>query len=149
MFKRVRWMSIGAAVGLGGSVWAQRRVRRAVDRYLPEQVVSSAGQRARNLRSDVRDALTEGRLAMRDREEELRAQVEGRSPAAPPLAAGRPVQALPSAADGRPGGVIDVDERRADGHPDPQGRRASRTAPAPPGSPSLPGRPRGGRHRRR
>lgn len=102
MFKRVRWLSIGAAVGLGGSVWAQRRVRRTVDRYLPDEVVARAGARARDLRSDVRDALDEGVLAMRAREEELRAQVQG---AAPP---GRSVGSVPT--DGSE--IIDVDERR-------------------------------------
>lgn len=135
MFKRVRWVSIGAAVGFGGSVWAQRRVRRAVERYLPEQVAASAGERARNLRSDVRDALEEGRLAMRSREEELRAQVEGLPPA-------RHLEAVPTASalpgGGRPGWsdeVIDVDERRA-----PQRQAAL---------PLVPGQRQRSRHRRR
>lgn len=104
MFKRFRWMSFGAAVGLGGSVWAQRRVRRTVERYLPEQVGAKVADRARGLRADLADALEEGRLAMRDREAELRAQRPRPAPAG----------SLPAAASGPSrdpdGPVIDVAE---------------------------------------
>jgi len=82
MFKRIRWMSVGAAVGLGGSVWAQRRVRRTVERFLPDQVGSEVAQRARHLRNDVLDAIEEGRVAMQAREAELRAQLGVASPPA-------------------------------------------------------------------
>jgi len=61
MFKRLFWLVVGAVAGFGGSVWLQRRIRQAVDRFAPEQV-----------QADVKAAFTEGRVAMRDREAELR-----------------------------------------------------------------------------
>ena len=74
MFKRARWVSIGAALGFGGSLWAQRKVRAAIERYLPEQVAGRVADRTRGIRSDLRDAIAEGRVAMRAREVELRAR---------------------------------------------------------------------------
>jgi hypothetical protein len=65
MFKRVRWMTTGAAVGFGGAVWLQRKVKTAADRYRPAGVATAAAARAR-------DAIEEGRAAMREREAELR-----------------------------------------------------------------------------
>ena len=63
MFKRLFWLSVGVVAGLGGSVWLQRRVRQAVDRFAPESI-----------QGDVRAALAEGRAAMRAKEAELRAR---------------------------------------------------------------------------
>jgi hypothetical protein len=61
VFKRLFWLAIGVAAGFSGSVWLQRRVKQAVDRFMPEQV-----------QADVRVAWEEGRTAMRHREAELR-----------------------------------------------------------------------------
>ncbi|HET9075964.1 MAG TPA: hypothetical protein VFN68_03450 [Acidimicrobiales bacterium] len=66
MFKRLRWLSTGMAVGLGSSFWLQRKMRSAASRYGPAGVAVAAANRAR-------DALEEGRTAMREREAELRA----------------------------------------------------------------------------
>jgi hypothetical protein len=63
MFKRLFWLCAGVGVGL----WLQRRLRAQIERYAPEQVV-------RSLSADVRAAAQEGRTAMREREESLRAQ---------------------------------------------------------------------------
>ncbi len=76
MFKRAFWFSTGAAVGLGSSVWAGRKVKRAANRFMPEQVQREVGDRARRIGRDVRAAATEGRTAMREREAELRADVD-------------------------------------------------------------------------
>ncbi len=65
MFKRLRWLSTGMAVGLGGSVWLQRKMKSAASRYAPAGVAVAAAARAR-------DALEEGRTAMKEREAELR-----------------------------------------------------------------------------
>ena len=65
MLKRVRWLITGAAVGFGGSVWLQRKVRTAAERWRPAGVAGAAATRAK-------DALEEGRTAMREREAELR-----------------------------------------------------------------------------
>ena len=61
MFKRLFWLTVGAAAGFTGSVWLQRRVRHTVDRFAPE-----------NVQADVKAAVAEGRAAMRARERELR-----------------------------------------------------------------------------
>ena len=65
MFKRLRWLTTGAAVGFGGAVWLQRKVKTAADRYRPAGVAGAAAARAK-------DAFEEGRSAMREREAELR-----------------------------------------------------------------------------
>lgn len=65
MLKRIRWLTTGAAVGFGGSLWVQRKLRTAASRYRPAGVAGAAASRAR-------EALEEGRTAMRDREAELR-----------------------------------------------------------------------------
>lgn len=79
MFKRIIWMGTGMAVGAGGAFWAKRRVEATVERYLPEQVADRAATQARNLGRTVRAAASEGRGAMRQREQELRRQVEDRT----------------------------------------------------------------------
>lgn len=72
MFKRVRWMTTGIAVGFGGSLWLQRKMKSAAERYGPAGVAVAAATRAR-------DALEEGRVAMKEREAELRGAATGRS----------------------------------------------------------------------
>ncbi len=67
MLKRLFWLTLGVASGFGGSVWLQRRLRQAVDRFAPE-----------NVQRDMRAAVTEGRTAMRSREAELRARYDPR-----------------------------------------------------------------------
>ncbi len=76
MLKRAFWFSTGAAVGLGSSVWAGRRVKRAANRLMPGEVQREVADRARRVGRDVRAAATEGRTAMREREAELRADVD-------------------------------------------------------------------------
>jgi hypothetical protein len=65
MLKRVRWLMAGAAVGFGGSFWFQRKMKAAASRYRPLGMAGAAAARAR-------DALEDGRTAMREREAELR-----------------------------------------------------------------------------
>ena len=76
MFKRVRWVGIGALLGAGGSVYAQVKLRRSAQRYLPPEVGARVADRARRLGQDVADAVAEGRQAMAEREVELRARIE-------------------------------------------------------------------------
>jgi hypothetical protein len=61
MFKRLFWLTVGAAGGFGGSYWIQRRVKQTVDRFAPD-----------NLQADAKAAVVEGRLAAKQREAELR-----------------------------------------------------------------------------
>jgi hypothetical protein len=72
VFKRLFWLSTGAAAGFGGSYWIQRRVKQAVDRLAPASV-----------QDDLKAAVVEGRIAMRTREIELRRRYSpaGRQPA--------------------------------------------------------------------
>jgi hypothetical protein len=72
-------MTIGFAVGVGSSVVVTRRVRRAAQRFTPPAVVGRVGERASNLGRGVHAAVTEGRDAMRLREQELQAEVGRRS----------------------------------------------------------------------
>lgn len=112
---------MGAAVGFGGSVWAQRRVKRTVERYLPDRMGADVAQRARYLAADVRDALDEGRDAMRAREEELRRHLGVTGPTRPDEQ--NAPAALPAPDPGRhrnrrrarPVPIIDVGEGQLDG----------------------------------
>ena len=74
MFKRVTWFVTGAAAGVGGSLYAKRRVQQAIDRLTPEYVQEAAKAKARAVGDTVADAVREGRQAMREREAELRGE---------------------------------------------------------------------------
>lgn len=115
MFKRITWLGAGIAVGAGGAFWTKRKVEATVARYLPDRVADRAATQARDLGRTVREAASEGRDAMRQRQQELRAQVEDRTFVGPVE------RHLPAA-------VLPEPVRRA--------RRASRT-PATPGAPST------------
>lgn len=79
MFKRLFWLFVGLGLGLGLSVWTARFVRRTVERYTPENVADRVGAALRDLGGDIREAVREGRLAMREREAEIRAEIERRA----------------------------------------------------------------------
>jgi hypothetical protein len=68
-------MATGLAIGVGASLWVERKAKAVAARYRPTT-------RARGLPGDVVAALREGREAMRAREAELRAL----SPGSPPPA---------------------------------------------------------------
>lgn len=70
---------MGMGFGAGASVWAQRRLKRWLRSYTPPEVAQRTTQRAQQAGSDLRAALVEGRQAMRQREVELRAEVERRA----------------------------------------------------------------------
>jgi hypothetical protein len=72
MLRRARWFGAGAALGIGASVWAQRKIKTATSRYRPSGLATTASGKARALSGDVRAALLDGRSAMREREAELR-----------------------------------------------------------------------------
>lgn len=77
MFRRLFWLVIGAGFGFGVSFWLMRFVRTTVERYSPERVSADLSGALRNLGSDLRAAVAEGREAMRDAEAKLRADIEG------------------------------------------------------------------------
>jgi hypothetical protein len=95
--KRTFWLVTGAAIGAGSSLWAERKVRRAVQqataRLQPDAIVVEVGRSARQAAGTagdrVRDAVSSGRDEMQRREEELWAElaapgVEHPVSAAPP-----------------------------------------------------------------
>ena len=71
MFKRLFWLVIGVVVGFSGSLWLQRRVRRRVERYLPNRLPETAAAASGDFVATVKAALSDGRDAMRQREAEL------------------------------------------------------------------------------
>jgi hypothetical protein len=75
LIRRLFWFGTGASVGFGGAVWVHRRFRRAAARYAPQHVAAEVTTNLRQIRHDVREALSEGRSAMRSREAELRAEL--------------------------------------------------------------------------
>lgn len=80
MMKRLRWTFLGAALGVAGYTWARRRARQAVPGAGDVVEGARAGARSaqeavRGLSVRLRDALAEGREAMRERELELRAEL--------------------------------------------------------------------------
>ena len=79
MFKRLFWLFIGAGFGFGVSFWLMRFVRETVERYTPERVSADLSKALKGLGSDLRAAVAEGRAGMREREQELRADLDGRA----------------------------------------------------------------------
>lgn len=80
MFKRLFWLTIGLSIGFGTSYWTVRYVRRTIERYTPERLADDAGRMARSVAADLRAAAREGRVAMREREAELRAELDPKRP---------------------------------------------------------------------
>ncbi|HTW09046.1 MAG TPA: hypothetical protein VME46_16170 [Acidimicrobiales bacterium] len=88
MFKRLTWMAVGMVAGLGASKWVEHKARQQLARYLPggrltleagAEMRARARSMARGRVGDVRRAVSEGRAAMAERQEELRNQL-GRGP---------------------------------------------------------------------
>lgn len=78
MLKRLFWLLVGAGFGFGVSFWLMRLVRETMARFSPERVSTDLSDALRRLGSDLRVAVSEGRQAMRERETELRAELERR-----------------------------------------------------------------------
>jgi hypothetical protein len=100
MFKRVFWFGVGAGFGAGGSMWANRKVRAAVDRYTPERVRADVGDRVRRMADDLAGAVEDGRRVMAeamadrlaDRPEETDHTEQPRAQPMPPIpTVGRPI----------------------------------------------------------
>lgn len=72
MFKRTRWMVVGYAAGVGTSAYAAIKARQVARRYTPPEIAQRAADRAVAGVDLVRDAVAEGRAAMREREAELK-----------------------------------------------------------------------------
>jgi hypothetical protein len=72
--RRPVWLAAGVAIGVGGTLWAEQRVRRQVrrlsERLRPSGLVEGA-------RGRVRAAIDAGRTERRRREEELWHELDG------------------------------------------------------------------------
>ena len=76
MFRRLFWLCVGTVLGFGSSFWVMRYVRETVARYAPERVSAELTGAIKGFGTDIRMAVADGREAMRERELELRADVE-------------------------------------------------------------------------
>jgi len=82
--KRTFWAATGYAVGLGTSLYVQKRVKQTVERVAPEQVRADVADRSRRVAGkardavvDIRDAANEGINAMRSERADLWAEFAG------------------------------------------------------------------------
>lgn len=83
MFKRLFWLFLGVGFGFGMSFWVSRMVKGKVARLSPENVSAELAGGLRNFGRDLRAAVAEGRDAMREREAQLRTEIEhGATPGA-------------------------------------------------------------------
>lgn len=78
MFKRLFWLTVGLTLGSTGSLWVMRKVRRTIERFAPERLSQDVVTGARSFGAEMRAAVDEGRSGMRQREGELRAELERR-----------------------------------------------------------------------
>jgi hypothetical protein len=78
MIKRMTWFLGGVATGVVGAGAAKRKLRAAASELAPAHVARRAGSSVRRRVSDVGEAVREGRRAMRAKEAELRARLDGR-----------------------------------------------------------------------
>jgi molybdopterin-guanine dinucleotide biosynthesis protein len=77
--KRMTWFAGGVAAGAVGITAARRKVRTVAHDLAPTQVAKRATDSMRAEGNRITDAIREGRGAMRAKERELRARLDGRS----------------------------------------------------------------------
>jgi len=77
MFRRLFWLFVGIGFGFGLSFWLSRLLKQTVDRYRPERVSADIAGAVRSFGRELRAAVAEGRAAMREREDEIRAELAG------------------------------------------------------------------------
>jgi hypothetical protein len=75
MFKRLFWLMMGAGFGFGVSFFLMRWVRQTAARYSPDKVSADMADAVRAVGRELRDAVVEGREAMREREEQIRQEL--------------------------------------------------------------------------
>ena len=79
MMKRVTWFVSGAVAGAAGAGYAKKKVKKTAAQLAPVHVAKDAAGRVRSRVADVGDAVREGRAAMKAKETELRARLDGRA----------------------------------------------------------------------
>jgi len=83
VFKRLFWLTVGVTLGTTSSFWLMRKVRRTIERFAPERLTQDVVTGARSFGAEMRAAVDEGRSGMRQREVELRAELERRQASRP------------------------------------------------------------------
>ncbi len=78
MIKRLTWFIAGVVAGISGARSARRRVVRTARRLSPAHAAERLRRRAEQGVNTVAGAVREGRLAMANRERELRARLDRR-----------------------------------------------------------------------
>jgi microcompartment protein CcmL/EutN len=78
MIKRIVWFVSGAVAGIGGALFAGKKVRRTVTSLVPVKVINRAATSTRSRFSSLSDAWSTGKEAMHDKENELKARRDGR-----------------------------------------------------------------------
>ena len=78
MIKRIVWFVSGAVAGIGGVLFAGKKVRRRVTGLTPVRIVNRATASTRGKWSNISEAWRDGKEAMHDKESELRARRDGR-----------------------------------------------------------------------
>jgi hypothetical protein len=78
MMKRVTWFAAGMAAGAAGANYATKRIRRTAAQLTPVTVARNAAGAVRRGGRNVVAAVRDGREAMQDKEDELRARRDGR-----------------------------------------------------------------------
>lgn len=77
MFRRIFWFAVGIGFGVGLSWYATRAVRRTAERYAPDRLAGELSKSAGRFVADLKSAVEEGRLAMQEREANLRINKPG------------------------------------------------------------------------
>ncbi len=75
--RRVFWAFLGLGAGVTGAVLASRWLRRQAERAAPARLAREARSGLLDLSRLVAESIAEGRRAMREKEEELRARRGG------------------------------------------------------------------------
>ena len=76
MFRRLFWLFLGVGFGFGTSFWVMRFVKETAARYSPERVSADLSGALKGFGADLLLAVADGREGMREREAQLRADVE-------------------------------------------------------------------------
>ncbi len=78
--KRVFWFAAGAASGFAGAVYGYARVREVKGRFAADRVADTVADSlvgtARSVRSNLRDAVAEGREAMAEAERRISSDLD-------------------------------------------------------------------------
>lgn len=74
--KRAFWLAAGLGAGVAGAILVSRWMRRQRERFSPANIGAQVSEGLRDLGELFREAVAEARDAVREREEEIWADVE-------------------------------------------------------------------------